>query len=159
MTETTGEIKLTPRPFEENAYKYADEQTELYRGLKEPSGGYANIVDAYIAGATSETKELQKENTELILGNKSLSEKLINTTRKKLDLQKENATLKKQLEALSGDIPWNELKDVSEVTKKLTEAKEQLTQAKKYLEECVYNVVSPERLRKDIEQFLKEVGK
>lgn len=40
------------------------------------------------------------------------------------NLQKENATLKKQLEALSGDIPWNELKDVSEVTKKLTEAKE-----------------------------------
>ena len=40
------------------------------------------------------------------------------------NLEKENATLKKQLEALSGDIPWNELKDVSEVTKKLTEAKE-----------------------------------
>lgn len=36
----------------------------------------------------------------------------------------ENATLKNQLEALSDDIPWNKLKDVSEVTKKLTEAKE-----------------------------------
>lgn len=34
----------------------------------------------------------------------------------------------------------------------------QLEQAKKYLEECVYNVVSPERLRKDIEQFLKELA-
>ena len=36
------------------------------------------------------------------------------------------------------------------------EIEKQLEQAKKYLEECVYNVVSPERLRKDIEQFLKE---
>lgn len=35
----------------------------------------------------------------------------------------------------------------------------QLEQAKKYLEECLYNVVSPERLRKDIEQFLKELAK
>ena len=61
MTETTGEIKPTPRPFEENAYKYADEQAELYRGLKEPSGGYANIVDAYIAGATKETAGLEAQ--------------------------------------------------------------------------------------------------
>jgi hypothetical protein len=60
MIETTGEIKPTPRPFEENAYKYADKQAELYRGLKEPSGGYANIVDAYIAGATKETAELER---------------------------------------------------------------------------------------------------
>lgn len=44
--------------------------------------------------------------------------------KKVADLEKENATLKKQLEALSGDIPWSKLKDVSEVTKKLTEAKE-----------------------------------
>lgn len=34
--------------------------------------------------------------------------------------------------------------------------RKRLEQAKKYLEECVYNVVSPERLRNDIEQFLKE---
>jgi hypothetical protein len=40
------------------------------------------------------------------------------------ELEKENATLKKQLDALSGDVPWSKLKDVSEVTKKLTEAKE-----------------------------------
>lgn len=65
MTETTGEIKLTKRPFEENAYKYADEQAVLYRGLKEPGGGYANIVDAYIAGAKIETAELKKKNAEL----------------------------------------------------------------------------------------------
>ena len=38
------------------------------------------------------------------------------------------------------------------------ELEKQLEQAKKYLEECVYNVVSPERLRKDIEQFLKELA-
>lgn len=40
------------------------------------------------------------------------------------DLKKENARLKLELEALSGHIPQNKLKDVSEVTKKLTEAKE-----------------------------------
>lgn len=60
MTETNGEIKPMPVPFEENAYKYADKQAELYRGLKEPSGGYANIVDAYIAGATQETALLSQ---------------------------------------------------------------------------------------------------
>lgn len=49
--------------------------------------------------------------------------------RKKIEeLEQENATLKKQLEALSGDIPWNELKDVSEVTKELTEAKDLLNE-------------------------------
>lgn len=48
----SGELTSLPRPYEEKAYKYADKQAELYRGLKEPSGGYANIVDAYIAGAT-----------------------------------------------------------------------------------------------------------
>lgn len=66
MTEVTGEIKLIPRPFEENAYKYADEQAELYRGLKEPNGGYANIVDAYIAGATKENAELKETNKKLL---------------------------------------------------------------------------------------------
>jgi signal transduction protein with GAF and PtsI domain len=60
MTETNGEIKPMPVPFEENAYKYADKQAELYRGLKEPSGGYANIVDAYIAGAIKETALLSQ---------------------------------------------------------------------------------------------------
>ena len=87
------------------------------------------------------------------------------------DLKKENATLKKQLEALSGDIPWNELKDVSEVTKELTEAKEQLTQAKdiinclvhlgefnentdeEYLNYQVHDVL------KQAENFLSEVEK
>jgi hypothetical protein len=60
MTETNGEIKPMPVPFEENAYKYADKQAELYRGLKEPCGGYANIVDAYIAGAKQETALLSQ---------------------------------------------------------------------------------------------------
>lgn len=55
------ELKATQRPFEENAYKYADKQAELYRGLKEPNGGYANIIDAYIVGATDETRELKRE--------------------------------------------------------------------------------------------------
>lgn len=40
------------------------------------------------------------------------------------NLEKENAELKKQLDALSGDIPWNEIKDKSDVIGKLTEAKE-----------------------------------
>lgn len=54
MTEVSlpcGEVKVIPRPYEEKAYAYADKQAEIYRGLKEPSGGYANVVDAYIAGA------------------------------------------------------------------------------------------------------------
>lgn len=51
MSEVSGEVKVIPRPYEEKAYAYADRQAEIYRGLKEPSGGYANVVDAYIAGS------------------------------------------------------------------------------------------------------------
>ena len=69
------------------------------------------------------------------------------------ELEKENATLKKQLEALSGDIPWSKLKDVSEVTKKLTEVKE-----------IIKFLINPQLLDKPqyyewilkAEQFLKE---
>lgn len=75
MTEemNSGEVKAIPIPYEENARKYADKQAELYRGLKEPSGGYANIVDAYIAGATKETKELEKQ-ISILLSCKDCSE-------------------------------------------------------------------------------------
>lgn len=78
------------------------------------------------------------------------------------NLQKENATLKKQLEALSGDIPWNELKDVSEVTKKLTEVKEILqTVLDKWKEErwilqSDEEIKQIENLMKQAENFLKE---
>ena len=47
--------------------------------------------------------DLEKENAELILGNKSLSAKLMNTTRKKLDLQKENAELKQKFLTVKKD--------------------------------------------------------
>lgn len=76
-----------------------------------------------------------------------------------IELEQENATLKKQLEALSGDIPWNKLKDVSEVTKELTEARE-------IIEEYVsldYVQLSPSDkvidLRDRAEQFISEVEK
>ena len=76
MTETNGEIKPMPVPFEENAYKYADKQAELYRGLKEPSGGYANIVDAYIAGATKETALLSQHILDLQKDKGNLTDKV-----------------------------------------------------------------------------------
>ena len=67
----SGELTALPRPYEEKAYKYADKQAELYRGLKEPSGGYANIVDAYIAGATENGihwHDLRKDPNDLPIG-------------------------------------------------------------------------------------------
>ncbi len=72
------------------------------------------------------------------------------------NLQKENTTLKKQLEALSGDIPWSELKDVSEVTKELTEAKDLLS---RWIDDRPYTVSEQKDLIADTEQFLKEVEK
>lgn len=42
-------------------------------------------------------EDLKKQNNRLILGNKAISEKLMNITRKKLDLQKENDELKVKL--------------------------------------------------------------
>lgn len=73
-------------------------------------------------------------------------------------LEQENATLKKQLEALSGDIPWNKLKDVSEVTKELTEAKDLL---KKVVGSFYYlceinNFSTNYECLAEAEQFLKE---
>ncbi len=71
MTEVSlpcGEVKVIPRPYEEKAYAYADKQAEIYRGLKEPSGGYANVVDAYIAVAKEngiQWHDLQKDPNDL----------------------------------------------------------------------------------------------
>ena len=76
----------------------------------------------------------------------------------KSDLQKENATLKKQLEALSGDIPWNELKDVSEMAGKLTEAKETIQALYHCLKNYDKTVLCGELLTAILkaEAFLKE---
>ena len=76
--------------------------------------------------------------------------------------QKENETLKKQLEALSGDIPWKELKDVSEVTKKLTEAKEILQvvldkwEENRWILQSDEEIKQIENLMEQAENFLKE---
>ena len=74
-----------------------------------------------------------------------------------IELEQENATLKKQLEALSGDIPWNKLKDVSEVTKKLTEAKEIIKEYMRFepmIGTCSFYSEEYEKTKKKAEQFL-----
>ena len=69
------------------------------------------------------------------------------------NLQKENATLKKQFEALSGDIPWKDIKDKSEVIGQLTEAKDLLS---RWIDDRPYTVSEQKDLIADTDQFLKE---
>ncbi len=71
-------------------------------------------------------------------------------------LEQENSTLKKQLEALSGDIPWSELKDVSEVTKKLTEAREIISEFVKWANWQGSKCPSFKSILDKAEQFIKE---
>lgn len=59
-------------------------------------------------------EDLKKQNNRLILGNKLLSEKLMDITRKKLDLQKEISELKEQ-----------NIKDCESFNKTMKEIKEQ----------------------------------
>ena len=78
---------------------------------------------------------------------------------KNTELEKQNETLKKQLEALYGDIPWNELKDVSEVTKELVEAKEIIKEYMRFepmIGTCAFYSEEYEKTKKKAEQFLKE---
>lgn len=76
----------------------------------------------------------------------------------KSDLQKENARLKIQLEALSGDIPWNEIKDKSEVLGKLTEAKEIIRRLYRYifLHEGFMEINDFNVWKNKVEAFLEE---
>jgi len=50
------------------------------------------------------------------------------------ELEKENAELKLKLEALDGQVPWEDIKDKSEIIGKLTEAKDLLITYKDFLE-------------------------
>lgn len=149
----------------QNALKRIEELEQENAELKEINEGYNRNRDKLIAMGfptfksckeySDKLTNLQKENTELRHQlNKNPCVRIPEWHCS--DCLKENATLKKQLEALSGDIPWNKLKDVSEVTKELTEAKE-------IIEEYVsldYVQLSPSDkvidLRDRAEQFLKE---
>ena len=66
---------------------------------------YDNLTRTNLEFAHQEAEKritnLEKENNKLILGNKSLSEKLINVTKEKLDLQKENAELKEKIKLMN----------------------------------------------------------
>jgi len=130
------------------------EQTE--KDLTDYQFNYPKIKDL-----EKENAELKKINTESLAElNHNNGELIIECTK----LEKENAELKKQLDVLSDDIPWNELKDVSEVTKKLTEAKEILQLFLKLkITPCAsgnsINMFQFENVCKQAEQFLSEVEK
>lgn len=117
FVRTTEEVKQAyfagaePREKKIEELEQKLEQTE--KDLADYQFNYPNI------------KELEQENAELKQIN---SETLAQLNLDNGELIIENEKLRKQLDALSGDIPWNKLKDVSEVTKKLTEAKELLNE-------------------------------
>lgn len=97
--------------------------------------------------------ELEKENSKLILGNKSLSEKLISVTREKLDLQKENAELKEHHKSVCETL-----------TNTHRSIREQLTKAKELIED-IYDQMPRTHfdyykdVRERAEQFLKDLEK
>lgn len=74
----------------------------------------------------------------------------------KSDLQKENARLKLELEALNGQIPWKDIKDKSEVIGQLTKAKDLLDKVLR----VVHSELHPYQMQpylevlKQAEQFL-----
>lgn len=109
-------------------------------------------------------EEFEEENRKLILGNKSLSEKLISVTREKLDLQKENTELRTRLEALEGQTPWKDIKNKNELIGQLTKAKEiindlvHLGEFNEHTDEEYFNYQVHEAL-KNAEQFISEVEK
>lgn len=80
----------------------------------------------------------------------------------KSDLQKENARLKLELEALDGQIPWKDIKDKSEVIEQLTEAKEIIKEYMRFetmIGTCAFYSEEYEKTKKKAEQFLSEVEK
>lgn len=72
------------------------------------------------------------------------------------NLQKENATLKKQLEALSGDIPWKDIKDKSEVIGQLTRATEIISEFIEWANWQGSKCPSFKSILDKAEQFIKE---
>ena len=77
----------------------------------------------------------------------------------KSDLQKENARLKLELEALDGQIPWEDIKDKSEVIGQLTKAIEIIKEYMRFeptIGTCSFYSEEYEKTKKKAEQFLKE---
>ena len=111
---------MTKEELEKEAGDYADEHA--FRVPYDGSNKFYDDVDfkaskeGYLAGAEPREKrieELEKENDKLILGNKSLSEKVVSVTREKLDLQKENKELRdKYLQATDEGTSWAHLKSL-----------------------------------------------
>lgn len=102
-------------------------------------------------------EDLKKQNNRLILGNKLLSEKLMDITRKKLDLQKEISELKEQ--NIKDCESFNKtMKEIKEQWNKehyqLIKAKEIIRKYYKYNPSCEY---SYEDIDKEADQFLKEI--
>lgn len=143
---------MTNEELEKEARDYADNQIGCGDGYYE----WTDIENAYLAGAKF---GLKQHSYDYLVKTNNLKKKY---EKQIADLEKENATLKKQLEALSGDIPWNELKDVSEVTKKLTEVKEILQvvldkwEQERWILQSDAEIKQIENLMKQAENFLKE---
>lgn len=152
---------MTKEELEKEAGDYADEHA--FRVPYDGSNKFYDDVDfkaskeGYLAGAEPREKrieELEKENDKLILGNKSLSEKVVSVTREKLDLQKENKELRdKYLQATDEGTSWAHLKSLEKENEELkeqhyadcklvdkaSEVIEQLNEAKDIIERLLIN--------------------
>ena len=125
---------MTKEELEKEAGDYADEHA--FRVPYDGSNKFYDDVDfkaskeGYLAGAEPREKrieELEKENDKLILGNKSLSEKVVSATREKLDLQKENKELRdKYLQATDEGTSWAHLKSLEKENAELNKINAEL---------------------------------
>lgn len=131
--EYFGKVHTENKETLHNALKRIEELEKENAELEEINEGYNRNRDKLIAMGFPTFKSC-----------KEYSGKLTN-------LQKENTTLKKQLEALSGDIPWNDIKDKSEVIEQLTEAKDLLS---RWIDDRPHTVSEHKDLIADTEQFL-----
>lgn len=108
----------------------------------------------------TETGQVVKMTEEKLCGGKTFKEVMqevelhISDKEKIAKLEKENAQLRLKLDALEGQIPWQDTKDKSEVIRKLTKAKELLRKfldSKNIDERCV--------AESEAEHFLKNEAK
>jgi regulator of replication initiation timing len=159
--------KMTKEELKKEAYQFliqaTKEQRIMYFGgnLEELLADFAEPREKRIADLEKENADLkeevnkiafargslEEENSKLILGNKSLSERLTSVTREKLDLQKENAELKED------NSEWEK---ASDKWKSLYESSNnQLTKAKEILHKVCYEFgIYNKDLMEEAKQFL-----
>ena len=136
------------------SYDFYDTECNVYNDdIKQ------DLIEGYIAGTEPREKRIADLERKLEQTEKDLTDYQFNYPKIK-ELEEANGKLLQRITQLEKDVTENESDcSMCDFPKLKQDLEKQLEQAKKYLEECVYNVVSPERLRNDIAQFLKEIEK